>query len=82
MAQEKLAEALEADLQELRRKHESGADTASEEVESKPKAARPRIVYRRVHRTYVRVLLERELDSAYTPLSEPAAREQHCNKLP
>jgi hypothetical protein len=48
MAQEKLAGALEVDLKALRTKME-------------PEPVRPRSVYRRVHRTYLKILLEREV---------------------
>ena len=66
---QKLAEVLEVDLQALRTK-----------TELEP-PARPKIVYRRVHRTYLKILLEREVGSAYTALGERGL-ELHCNKLP
>ena len=67
MAQ-KLAEVLEVDLKALRTKAE-------------PEPARPRSVYRRVHRTYLKIILERTVGSAYTALGERGL-ELHCNKLP
>ena len=67
MAQ-KLAEVLEVDLKALRTKTE-------------PEPARPRSVYRRVHRTYLKIILERAVGSAYTALGERGL-ELHCNKLP
>jgi hypothetical protein len=59
------------------------ADPASEEevVEPGPRPRRPSIVYRRVHATYLRIILQREVGSAYTALGERGL-EHHCNKLP
>ena len=67
MAQ-KLAEVLEVDLKALRTKTE-------------PEPVRLRSVYRRVHRTYLKIILERAVGSAYTALGERGL-ELHCNKLP
>ena len=67
MAQ-KLAEVLEVDLKALRTKTE-------------PEPVRLRSVYRRVHRTYLKIILERAVGSAYTALGERGL-ESHCNKLP
>jgi hypothetical protein len=59
------------------------ADPASEEevVEPGPRPRRPSIVYRRVHGTYLRIILQREVGSAYTALGERGL-ELHCNKPP
>lgn len=89
MAQEKLAEALEVDLQELRKKYEAeykpvvaAADPASEEeVESGSRPAKLRHVYRRVPRAYLKLLLCRELLSDYTVLGARRL-EQHRKQLP
>jgi len=67
MAQ-KLAEVLEVDLKALRTKTE-------------PEPVRLRSVYRRVHRTYLKIILQRAVGSAYTALGERGL-ELHCNKLP
>ena len=67
MAQ-KLAEVLEVDLKELRTK-----------TEPEPRR-RPRSVYRRVHQTYLKIILQRAVGSAYTALGERGL-ELHCNKL-
>jgi transcriptional regulator with XRE-family HTH domain len=65
---QKLAEVLEVDIQALRTKTE-------------PEPVRPRIVYGRVHRTYLEILLERTVGSAYTALGQRRL-ELHCRKLP
>jgi transcriptional regulator with XRE-family HTH domain len=65
---QKLAEILEVDLEALR-----------SEVEPEP-PARPRKVYRRVHGTYLRIILQMEVGSAYTALGERGL-ELHCRKL-
>ena len=59
------------------------ANPASEEevVEPGPRPRRLCIVYRRVHRTYLKILLRRTLGSAYSALGERGLA-QHCNKLP
>jgi transcriptional regulator with XRE-family HTH domain len=71
---QKLAEVLEVDLQALRTRYEPVKAS-----ESRP--ARERTVYWRVHRTYVSIILEREVGSAYTALGERGL-EEHCKELP
>lgn len=90
MAQEKLTEALEIDLQELRTKDGAAeyepvvavADPASEEkVKPAQRTTRPSLVYRRVHRTYQDPPQKGGRLSLHST-GRAGARAQHCNKLP
>ena len=89
MAQKNLADALKINLQELRKKYEDSdfeepeANTATEEVVeavSETRPVRQRIVYRRVHRAYLRILLERAVGPTYTAMGEEEL-EKHCEGL-
>jgi transcriptional regulator with XRE-family HTH domain len=73
-AAERLAEVLEVDLQDLRTEHD-----AEEALDAGWPVARPKIVYRRVHQTYLKILL-RAVGTAYAAMDE-AEIEKHCEEL-
>jgi transcriptional regulator with XRE-family HTH domain len=77
---QKLAEALEVDLQDLQTKYEPAVEVVVAQPGSMRRPARPRIVYRQVHQAYVKILLGRAVGSAYAAMDEREL-ERHCRGL-
>jgi hypothetical protein len=74
-AAQELAAVLEVDLRELRTMRD---DPVEERASSAP--ARPRVAYRRVHHAYLKILLIREVGSAYAAMEEWEI-ERHCEGI-
>ena len=75
-AAEKLAEVLRVDLEELRKRREEKED----EQGPSRLLRRPRTVYKQVHQAYLRVILIKEVGSAYVAKPEREL-EKHCEKI-
>jgi transcriptional regulator with XRE-family HTH domain len=69
-----LADLLEVELEDLRRRHDDPLDQ-----KAPPKPARPRIAYRQVHQAYLKIFLVGALGSAYAAMDEWAI-EKHCEE--
>jgi transcriptional regulator with XRE-family HTH domain len=69
-----LADLLNVNLQDLRRKYEDAVET-----KVPPKPSRPRIAYRNVHQAYLRILLDRAVGSAYAAMDEWEI-EKYCKE--
>jgi hypothetical protein len=74
---QKMADVLEADLQELRAQPEEGEITSAIQV-ARPDAGEPRSPWLRsphyLHKAYLKVILKREVGSAYLVLDEREIR--------
>ena len=82
-----LADLLKVDLQDLRRKYDdaeeaqaasTGSGQTASGTASGPVRSR-RIAHRHVHQAYLRILLEREVGSAYAAMDEGVI-EKHCEE--
>ena len=69
-----LADLLQVDLEDLRRRREDAL-----EGKAPPKPSRRSIPYRNVHQAYLRIILKRAVGSAYAAMDE-WAMEKHCEK--
>src|SRR5215210_1222434 len=69
-----LADLLNVNLQDLRRKYDDAV-----EKKVPPKPSRPKIAYRNVHQAYLRILLDRAVGSAYAAMDEWEI-EKHCER--
>jgi transcriptional regulator with XRE-family HTH domain len=63
-AAQRLADLLEVDLEDLRRRYDAS------EAGPPPKSARPRTAHRRVHQAYLRIILEGAVGSAFAAMEE------------
>ena len=72
-AAQELAAVLEVDLRELRTMRDDPGRASSA-------PARPRVAYRRVHHAYLKILLIREVGSAYAAMEEWEI-ERHCEGI-
>jgi hypothetical protein len=69
-----LADVLQVDLEDLRRRREDALDG-----KAPPKPDRPRIPYRNVHQAYLRLILKGAVGSAYAAMDE-WEMEEHCEE--
>jgi transcriptional regulator with XRE-family HTH domain len=69
-----LADLLNVNLQDLRRKYDDDVET-----KVPPKPSRSKIAYRNVHQAYLRILLDRAVGSAYAAMDEWEI-EEHCKE--
>jgi transcriptional regulator with XRE-family HTH domain len=69
-----LADVLQVDLEDLRRRREDALDG-----KAPPKPSRARIPYRNVHQAYLKIFLLGAVGSAYSAMDEWAI-EKHCEK--
>jgi len=69
-----LADVLQVDLEDLRRRREDAL-----EGKAPPKPSRRRIPYRNVHQAYLRIILKRAVGSAYAAMDEWEI-EEHCEE--
>ena len=69
-----LADVLQVDLEELRRRREDAL-----EGKAPPKPDRPKIPYRNVHQAYLRLILKGAVGSAYAAMDEWEI-EEHCKE--
>ena len=69
-----LADVLQVDLEELRRRREDALDE-----KAPPKPSRTKIPYRNVHQAYLRLILKGAVGSAYAAMEEWVI-EKHCEK--
>ena len=72
-----LADLLNVDLLDLRRKYDGAEE--QQKVSRLARPARVRIAHRQVHQVYLKILLLRAVGSAYTAMDE-SAMEKHCEK--
>jgi transcriptional regulator with XRE-family HTH domain len=72
-----LADLLNVDLRDLRRKYDGAEE--QQKVSRRARPARIRIVHRQVHQVYLKILLLGAVGSAYTAMDE-SAMEKHCEK--
>src|SRR5918994_1659066 len=69
-----LADVLQVDLEDLRKKREDALDG-----KAPPKPSRARIPYRNVHQAYLRLILKGAVGSAYAAMDEWEI-EEHCEE--
>jgi transcriptional regulator with XRE-family HTH domain len=69
-----LADALQVDLEEIRRRREDALDG-----KAPPKPERPRIPYRNMHQAYLRLILKGAVGSAFATMDEWEI-EEHCEE--
>jgi transcriptional regulator with XRE-family HTH domain len=69
-----LADLLNVNLQDLRRKYDDDVET-----KVPPKPSRSKIAYRNVHQAYLRLILEGAVGSAYAAMDEWEI-EEHCDE--
>ena len=69
-----LADVLQVDLEDLRRRREDALD-----AKAPPKPSRARIPYRNVHQAYLRLILQGAVGSAYAVMDEWEI-EEHCEE--
>src|ERR687897_1253708 len=69
-----LADVLQVDLEDLRKKREDALDG-----KAPPKPSRARIPYRNVHQGYLRLILKGAVESAYAAMDE-WEMEEHCEE--
>src|SRR5215212_4240454 len=72
-----LADLLNVDLLDLRRKYDGAEE--QQKVSRLARPARVRIAHRQVHQVYLKILLLGAVGSAYTAMDE-SAMEKHCEK--
>jgi transcriptional regulator with XRE-family HTH domain len=72
-----LADLLNVDLLDLRRKYDGTQE--QQKVSRRARPARFRIAHREVHQVYLKILLLGAVGSAYTAMDE-SAMEKHCEK--
>ena len=73
-----LADLLNVDLLDLRRKHD-GAEEEQQKVSKPARPARVRIAHRQVHQVYLKLLLAEAVGSAYAAMDEREI-EKHCQE--